>query len=315
MLPLPDRSTMPSMIRNDGLQTMLNSSSLKPFKQCPRRYYYEVIWGWRTIDERVDLAFGTWVHKSVQLYHREIGAGASHDLAVERVVGFVLGETWNEALDRPSSLDHKNKTREGLIRSVVWYLDQYQNDALKTLHKDAVEMRVEAPIASGNGTQFLLFGTLDRICESEGSSKVWIADIKTTDHDVSKGFYFTRYTPDNQFSFYPFIFTRSSTIECEGVVCDAIQIGPDWTRMARGFIHRTPEQLAEWERDLRGHWLPMMEKCAGEQYWPQNDSACGLWGGCPFRGVCGSNPKIRESLLQDQFVRPRRDESGKEQRT
>jgi PD-(D/E)XK nuclease superfamily len=313
MLPLP--SHMPSMIRHDGLQTALNSSSLKPFKQCPRRYYYEVLWGWRTPDERVDLQFGELVHQGVQQYHHARGRGWDHNEALGLVVEWALSATWNDSLDKPIHLDHKTKTREGLIRSLVWYLDQYQSDTLQTTHDNAVEMRLESPLRSITGQQFLLFGTLDRLCSSEGSERVWIADIKTTDHEITKGFYFTRYTPDNQFSFYPTILSIAMPeLECEGVVCDAIQIGSDWTRLQRGFIHRSREQLAEWQQDLKSTWLPAMEDCASRQYWPQNDTACGLWGGCPFRAVCSASPKIRESLLEDKFIRPKRSEEGKEQR-
>ena len=46
----------------------------------------------------------------------------------------------------------------------------------------------------------------------------------------------------------------------------------------------------------------MMEACAKVQSWPQNDTSCDMWGGCPFRSVCSRPPASREQWIAAEFT-------------
>ena len=52
----------------------------------------------------------------------------------------------------------------------------------------------------------------------------------------------------------------------------------------------------EWLNDARVHLRRLNEAFARNE-WPQNDSTCGMYGGCRFRPVCGASPAEREDLL------------------
>ena len=44
------------------------------------------------------------------------------------------------------------------------------------------------------------------------------------------------------------------------------------------------------------------ESYAEADYWPMNDTACGMYGGCRFRGVCSKSPQVRERFLDLAFI-------------
>ena len=43
------------------------------------------------------------------------------------------------------------------------------------------------------------------------------------------------------------------------------------------------------------------EGYAVDHYWPMNDKACGMYGGCPFRSVCDKDPSVRRNFLLGNF--------------
>jgi hypothetical protein len=62
-----------------------------------------------------------------------------------------------------------------------------------------------------------------------------------------------------------------------------------------------------------------MESCAQkgdslgtspERAWPQNDKACGLYGGCQFREICGRSPMARKPIMDSTFKIRRWDPVG-----
>ena len=63
-----------------GMQLQVNSSSLGPFKQCPRKYYYTIVTGLETAERSIHLTFGTLVHKASD-------SNAFH-------VGFMMGSSF-----------------------------------------------------------------------------------------------------------------------------------------------------------------------------------------------------------------------------
>ena len=87
-------------------------------------------------------------------------------------------------------------------------------------------------------------------------------------------------------------------VPVKGIILDACQILVSGTRFERQIIPRTSETLDEWLRDL-SWWLRQMEDAEG--HWPQNDKACGMYGGCQFRGVCARAPSARQQWLEADF--------------
>jgi len=89
--------------------------------------------------------------------------------------------------------------------------------------------------------------------------------------------------------------------DIQGIIIDAAQVQVNATRFGRAPITRSPTQVEEWFKELTQYWLPLAESCSRQDSWPMNDTACGRYGGCQFRGVCGKSPEVREQWLKASF--------------
>lgn len=332
-----------------NIQYAWDSTSLGWLKECPRKYFYHMIEGWRSKSESVHLKYGIWYHNALELYDK-LRAGAydghenpeakvyTHDEALEQVIFQCLDWTWvrDPATDyeiytpehqvpkigagRPWLSDHPNKTRETLIRSVIWYLDQFKDDPAKTIildsGKPAVELsfRMEmdwGPEAANKGRVFneneshnlgqpyLLCGHLDRVVDFGGGT--YVMDRKTSSSTISSQ-YFEQYDPDNQMSLYSMAAKVIYKTPVKGVIIDAVQIAVGFSRFVRGFTYRTESQINEWLADTK-EWLGLAEHFATKNFWPMNDKSCHKYGGCSFRKICSKDPSVRDRFLESDFTR------------
>lgn len=300
-----------------SLQLFWDSTSLSALKVCPRYYYYIIVQGLVPRGTSAHLIFGLEFHAALELYDRERAAGLGHRDALLSTVRSAMARTWNARLHRPWTSDEPAKTRETLIRSIVWYLDQFEDDHLRTVilatGQPAVELsfRFEAGFASlSTEEEFWLCGHLDRLVTEGDSDIEWIVDRKTTKSGLGEE-YFARYSPDCQMSLYALAGSVIRNKPVRGIIIDACQVLVSGSRFQRGFVQRTPAQHAEWLEETRA-WLLQAELYAQHKVWPMNDKACNMYssynsdldswrGGCPFKPVCGSSPEVRPTLLKGLY--------------
>jgi hypothetical protein len=298
---------MTSPFLEDGkTQYAWDSTSLGWLKTCPRLYQYSMLEGWRSKQPSVHLQFGIWYHSALEAYDHKRAEGLDHDSALNLVVHQVLIDSWPWPFDNaagPPSV--AAKTRENLVRSVIWYLDYFQNDTAQTIRlangKPAVELsfRMELDWGPAAGQPYMLCGHLDRVVTY--ADNIYIMDRKTTSSSPS-AYYFDKYSPDNQMSLYSLAAKVVYKVTLKGVIIDVAQIMVGFTRFARGFAYRSDAQLTEWLEDTR-RWLKLAEQYAQEGVWPQNDKACDMYGGCAFRRVCCKSPEMRRAFLESDFKR------------
>ncbi len=276
----------------DGRQVYWNHSSLGPAKRCPRLYYYTVIEGWRAKSSSDDITFGWHYAKALEMYHKWRAQGASHKDATENVVFSTLADT----IDWKS--EHNIKGRETLIRSIVWYLDQYENDPCETVVLSNGAPAVEVTFEFQLDNEIMLCGHLDRIVRY--GNDYYVQDQKTTGASLG-GYYFKRFSPDDQMSLYTIAAEIIWKQPVKGVMIDAAQIAVGFTRFERGFTFRTAAQSEKWLTDAK-YWIERTWE-AGEAGWPLNDAACMMYGGCPFREVCSKDPSVQRQYLETLFER------------
>lgn len=289
-----------------GLQLGVDSTSLGEFKQCPQKYYRVIIQGWQTRSEQTDLVFGIHMHRAAETYGRLRAQGKDHQYSLEYTVTEALLRTWNRDLKRPWISDHKTKNRISLLRAIVWYFDQFQEDTLQTVilasGKAAVEQHFVVDsgyVARSTGERIMLTGWLgDRLAKL--GDDTYVVDMKTTEHQLDARF-FSGFSPDNQFSLYVFAGQLVYGQRVKGLIVDGLQVGVTFARAERQVIPRSEAQIEEWHRDL-GYWLSQMDQCATSGIWPMNDKACGMYRGCQFRGVCSKSPASRDATLRAEFI-------------
>src|SRR5436189_6368620 len=157
-----DTALVESQFLPDGRQWAWNHSSLEPAKSCPRKYKYMVIDGWRPKSSSDDMIFGSHYAKALEMYHRWRADSVSHKDALENVCFATLADTktWVSA--------HNAKTRETLLRSIVWYLDTFENDLCKTVVLADGQPAVELSFRFQLDADIMLCGHLDRIVSYAG---------------------------------------------------------------------------------------------------------------------------------------------------
>ena len=289
-------------VNGTKVQYAYDSQTLGWLKECPRKYFYHVICGWRPKGDTVNLKFGGLYHAALELYDRLRAAGTAHEDALLDAIHFCLKETWEDG--KPWESGHNSKTRENLVRSVVWYLDQFgESDPAKTVQlasgKPAVELsfRLSLDWGPSKDQPYMLCGHIDRLVEY--SSGLYAMDRKTTSSTLAPS-YFDQFDPDNQMSLYTLASKVIYSTPVKGIIIDAAQVAVGFTRFSRGFTYRTDAQIEEWLDDLH-YWFDTQARLAEEGRWPMNDKSCHKYGGCCFRKICSKSPEVREIFLKSDF--------------
>lgn len=285
-------------LKGTNVQWAWDSTSLSALKVCPRYYKYVMIDGWETKEESVHLRFGIEYHRALQDYDLSRAANIVHDDAVHDVIRELLIRTSN------FESDHKTKTRESLIRTVIWYIEQFKDDTAETLIKSdgtpAVEESFKFPLdwkaqLDEENIGYWLCGHLDKIVRF--NDELFVKDYKTV-----YTFWGKSWEPDNQMTLYTLASRIVLGTAVRGVIIDMAQVKQDVTEFKRDFTFRTEDQLQEWLADLR-YWLTLAEQYAVNNYWPMNDLSCDKYGGCRFREVCSKSPAVRDRFLEGSFVK------------
>jgi hypothetical protein len=321
-----------------GVQFAWDSTSIKLAETCLRKYQYKMILGWQPERKSVHLLFGGWYASALESYHKYVADGMSQDEALAEVVSEALTETWvfpdcpncggtgTEELPHydttitmtcqdcngegklmeggePWQSDHNTKTRENLIRTIIWYVDQFgEDDSCSTVVLSNGKPAVEHSFRLEADNDIILSGHLDRLVEYGGQP--YIQDQKTTQSTISSR-YFDSYNPDTQMSLYTFAGKAIFNLPIKGIMIDAAQIAVGFTRFERGFSFRTEDQLNEWYDNSMYH-IERARQATRDNYFPLNPSSCNNYGGCEFRHICSKAPSIREQFLKGDFVKGKR---------
>jgi len=310
---LPAQSAVQSCFDQGG-QFAWDATSLSLFTTCPRKYYYRMIEGWVPHRKSVHLLFGGWYAKALENFWHLLTSGTDRETALEDIVLELLKSTWEpgyaSAADatakrnpdwtkgRPWKSDDNNKTRENLIRTVIWYIDHFTDDNCKTIILSDGAPAVELSFKIDIGHNFLWCGHIDKLVDFGGD--VMVMDQKTTGSTITPR-YWQQWHTDGQMSGYAFAGTILYNTPVKGVIIDAAQIMVGGTRFERGFTHRTQDQLQEWLNDTK-HYISLARSYFRDKAWPMNRSSCGNYGGCEFRDVCGHSPSVRPNLLRGDFT-------------
>lgn len=293
---------------NPHLQVAWDSTCLGLLKTCPRKYYYKMIENWSKAGESLHLDFGIYYHSALEEFDHAKASGAGHEEACHAAVhkALIISKDF-VGTKNPDAWPTKGnvKSRETLVRAIVWYLEHFRDDPAKTVILDngqpAVELsfRMELPIQNMHGENIMLSGHLDRLVEM--GDQIYVLDRKTTAATLGSHYY-TQYSPNNQMSLYTLASQVVLPRAAAGVIIDAAQLAVGFARFHRGIVTRTQAQLDEWLTDFES-WMRTVEKFADTGNWPMNDTACGNYGGCEFQPVCKMDASVRPLVLKNDFIK------------
>lgn len=288
-----------------SLQLAWDQTSLGLLMECPRKYQLSILEGWRARSSSRHLIFGGLFATAMEHFHKFRASGADYDEAVDMVVSEALsasGERLEDGTFIPWDSGDTKKSRETLIRSIVWYFEEYREDSCSVVMiegKPAVELtfKFDSGIESPFGTEYLLTGHIDRLVHF--GEDIFVMDQKTTGGGLGP-FYFHQFDLDQQMSQYTFAGRVVYDMPVQGVIIDAAQIMVGFTAFARGITMRSAAQLEEWHTNT-ATWLKLAEIFAETGRYPMNLKSCNNYGGCAFKGICSKDPSVRMAFLQTDF--------------
>jgi hypothetical protein len=309
-----DYKGWPSPFDDDGVQYAWDSTSLGLLKTCPRKYQLSMVLNWQPKKRSYHLEFGIYYHSAIEWYEKQMALWSAadepsrqewHEITLRSTIRKALIDSFGyEPGDDLKTGNQKNdKTRFNLIRSLVWYFEQFGlNDPCETViltnGKPAVELSFRFDIGGG----ILLSGHLDRIVTYGDGT--YVMDHKTTASTVtgaSARYFFKNFNPDNQMSLYSVGAAIAFATPVKGVIIDAAQVAVGFTAFGRDFTHRTERQLHEFLEGVHSY-RRQAEIFTRDGFWPMNESACGNYGGCQFRDICSKDPAVRERFLLTDFT-------------
>lgn len=312
------------------IQFAWDSTTLGDLKTCPRKYQYTMIEGWQAKGDNIHLRFGGEFHEAIQDYENAKAEGSSHEDAIHSTIQNLLARIRDWEVDASSKAgNYKNPTT--LLQLCIDYFDHYADDPATTFILDNGRPGVELsfkfeldwgpkyltadllepiPISEYGKSEgkkvaeipiqpYLLCGHLDRVVSL--GSDLFVLDHKTTTTTPSD-YFFRGFNPSNQMTLYTLAGKVVLDAPIRGVIIEAAQIcleAPN--KFIRKPTHRTQDQLDEFVENLR-YWLAMAESYAEANYWPMNDTACTMYGGCKFLEVCSKSPQVRDIYLKSDFV-------------
>jgi len=310
---------MNSSYDSDGVQFAFDATTLSTAEQCLRKYDLSIRQGWQPRQKSVHLLFGGWYATALEHYHKHIAEGEEPEQALILVVHQALKMTWEfdteptvegdpgypdgrniiPGTGQPWLSTHNTKTRENLIRTIVWYQAHFADDATKVIQlangKPAVELSFTLEVDNDN----LFCGHLDRLCKY--GDRTYVMDQKTTQNTISQQYY-KQFSNDTQMSMYSFAARAVYQTRVHGVIIDAAQIAVGFTRFERGFTFRSEAILDEWYNDTM-LTIERIKRATRDGYFPMNRSACNNYGGCQFREICSRSPEVRPQFLKGDFVK------------
>lgn len=290
----------------DGVQFAWDATSLDLAQSCPRKYYYKIVRGIAPKTTSVHLLFGGIYASALENFYKYRALGDSIDEAEIKVVREAMIASWDSDRNCALTFEHTAKTRPNLIRTIVWYIEQFaveSDDGLQTYHLADGKPAVELSFSVELNSNILYCGHLDRVVQM--SDEFYVMDQKTTGGTVGT-YYFDSFKPNNQMSGYALAGQIMLHSPVRGVIIDAAQIAVNFTRFERGITSRSKDELDEWLQNTvyTIEQFQSLTRRAGddEKKWPMNPTACGNYGGCEFRTLCQRSPKVRENYIKSDFV-------------
>jgi hypothetical protein len=284
----------------DGKQWAWDSTSLSSAQTCLRKYQYEMI---RRIQPRrtsVHLIFGGIYASALEAFYKYRAEGLDHEAALTATVRLTLEKSWDFEENKPVYFDDVKKTRPNLVRTVIWYIEQYgveSEDGLTTYHLADGKPAVELSFSIELDENVVFCGHLDRVVQL--GDDLYIADQKTTGGTISN-YFFKQFDTSLQMTGYAFAGKMVLKTPVRGVIIDGAQVAVNFTQYERGITTRSQDQIEDWLKSVE-HTIQSAWRAADEDYYPMNYTSCDKYGGCPFRQLCTSSKHVVENYIRSEY--------------
>lgn len=274
------------MIKQHTSWSVMDSSKIKNFMQCPRKFFYRYLLGWTSRDKKQDLVFGQAWHdaREVTLLEGMTEEGLAH-------ADNAFMKTYRKDFNEMTDDSYYPKSPVVVIPTLIAYAKRYKGDNFKVLHTEV------AGTVGVDDNRKLAF-RIDAICEDERG--IFIFDHKTSKKmDKAWGEQWILDLSLGTYSHVLHMLYPKDRHKIYGVIVD----GAFFRKKGIDFL-RQPVRLSEssmnvwWWNVL--HWLDMidwetrrlMEDCKVEDgimmAFPMRTTECTKYGLCMYHDFCGA---------------------------
>ena len=289
---------MPFCLQPHETWNIFDSSKIQTMMECPRKYFYEYILGWRTDSPKHDLEFGTALHLAMEQLMTGGYSSQSQELAYTAFLKEYRKSYGPECDLLP---EHGVKNPSNVLRMLGEYCLQYQGDAFKPLY---TEIAGTVPI---NDLGDCLHFRIDSIVKDSDGVAVW--DHKSCS-ELSR-VWMDQWNLSFQVGTYTHVlYCLYPQDEVYGCRINALCFGRKPRKDAKSApkekpfsfmrlpVRRTPEAMNVWLW-LANHWLSAIKEemqalLASDpedhvmRAFPLNTTACTKYWGCQFMPFCSA---------------------------
>jgi len=307
---------------NPHLRFAWDATSLDCFLRDPLAYYWQYVLGYQSTEPKPPLTFGKVVHSALEQWDKARLAGKSKnealyaaldhglELAKEPEPDLFPGWTLDDIAANGKRLDAKKRGSRSMVRLLVWYAEEYEDDDYEVVLLPSGEPAVEVSFAwplgikTPYGEDYLVCGHLDGLARHRREGHVVVRERKHTVTTLGP-WYFQGFKPNTQINTYSVVGQLVlPDQDTQGVLVEAAQCAVEFHRFDREWIRRTVGLNDEWLNVMRYH-IKRAEALAesGDWYMAHNPMGAQVYGGGPFREMVIRDPAVREQFLATNYER------------
>lgn len=272
-----------------------DATKLNAYMECPRKYFYEYVLGWRVDRYNIHLEYGKAFHEAMEVLEK--APAWNEDVLLEAIEAF--STHYDSIYSFEQDADNAPKDKMNTIRALKAYTQAYSDDKRKatTLH---TEVAGSVPV-DDNGERTLYF-KMDTILidkqgifsreHKTGSRRTWIWENKWQ----------TAFQVDTYF--YALFFLFGNQHKIKNITINGIFLKKGGNEFLRIPITKQPRHVAEFLyrvnmllEQLRIDFAQLSEDRDDAlimKSFRKNTQSCDKYSGCPFMSLCS----VRTNPLQ-----------------
>lgn len=182
-----------------------DNTRIRDYRECPRRYYFRHIKGWRPIGTATPLAAGLGWHSGMDFIWKHIKEYDDETLT-NAAIEMWLAEMMKEGID-PTTVDYtmnEPKRTMGVFKEMFKSYIEQRRSLLESIEVISIERPFAVPL--GMNTNNYYIGRIDKEFFQKG--RIYVVDHKTTSAYAKSGYFrstfLSSFSPDSQIDGYSY---------------------------------------------------------------------------------------------------------------
>lgn len=281
-----------------------DSTAITRFMECPRKYFYSMVLGYKSDKPYPYFTFGNAYHKFreiIELRWREESDLTKCDVYILEGMERALKFFDKHHVPPPKGNKFEFMNKERIMKSCLVGAKHWKREKAEGVIKVlAVEQPFQIILPDGE----VIAGRFDQVINYRG--KILGRDFKTS--SISGSYYVNTLNPNDQFTRYTYAENKltgwdendvNSKMTCEGQLIEVLFNTKTTGPTIESFpAMRTRNEVLNWLKEQE-YWHKVMQLCRDTDVWPMNTKSCTY---CEFRPVCKmSSESMQQSYLKHNY--------------